>query len=293
MKRVRACLDEFRLYKQKLELVISLERDFGKQAILLGQEGLDTGTEPAWLGDKDGSRLMSLGDPLAGTGRLLIVIDGPGLLASMRRDREFSAAFPEEFRLTAAADPLGQSLGPDFPGLKIVFPADGTGSPAGAWSFRRSFYLLAMALVIALTLFGAYLLWRDVRRDLQLAEMRSQFVASVSHELKTPLTAIRMFAETLRLRRSSDPAVREEYLDTIVKESERLTPPAEQRPRLLQDRAGKQGLPARPRLIGRDHSGNDPGPGISPEAAGIRAEPGDAKTASRTSASTGTVSSRP
>jgi signal transduction histidine kinase len=107
--------------------------------------------------------------------------------------------------------------------LKIVFPAAGTGPAAGAGSFRRSFYLLAMALVIALTLFGAYLLWRDVRRDLKLAEMRSQFVSSVSHELKTPLTAIRMFAETLRLRRASDPALREEYLDTIVKESERLT----------------------------------------------------------------------
>jgi signal transduction histidine kinase len=74
-----------------------------------------------------------------------------------------------------------------------------------------------------LTLFGAYLLWRDVRRDLKLAEMRSQFVSSVSHELKTPLTSIRMFAETLRLQRSKDPKVQEEYLDTIIKESERLS----------------------------------------------------------------------
>jgi len=72
-------------------------------------------------------------------------------------------------------------------------------------------------------LFGAYLLWRDVRRDLQMAELRSQFVSSVSHELKTPLTAIRMFAETLRLGRSKNQKTQRDYLDTIVNESQRLT----------------------------------------------------------------------
>jgi signal transduction histidine kinase len=56
-----------------------------------------------------------------------------------------------------------------------------------------------------------------------LAAMRSHFVAGVSHELKTPLTAIRMYAETLRAGRPRDPSARDEYLDTIVAESERLS----------------------------------------------------------------------
>jgi signal transduction histidine kinase len=78
-------------------------------------------------------------------------------------------------------------------------------------------------LVLSVTLFGAYFVSRDVRRELRLAEMRSRFVSAVSHELKTPLTAIRMFAETLQLGRSSDPETQAEYLETIVNESERLT----------------------------------------------------------------------
>jgi signal transduction histidine kinase len=79
-----------------------------------------------------------------------------------------------------------------------------------------------LALVLGVALFGAYLALRDVNRDLHIAEVRSQFVASVSHELKTPLTSIRMFAETLAMGRSRDERTRSEYLETIVNESERL-----------------------------------------------------------------------
>jgi signal transduction histidine kinase len=56
-----------------------------------------------------------------------------------------------------------------------------------------------------------------------MAELRSQFISSVSHELKTPLTAIRIFAETLLMGRSKHPEASQEYLDTIVNESQRLT----------------------------------------------------------------------
>ncbi len=73
------------------------------------------------------------------------------------------------------------------------------------------------------TAFGATVLWRSLRREVELAETRSQFVASVSHELKTPLTAIRMFAETLEMGRFQDEAARKEYLETISNECDRLS----------------------------------------------------------------------
>ena len=124
--------------------------------------------------------------------------------------------------LEADSDADGELLGAGFPGLKVHFAATASGGLGEAWNLRRWFYLMAVLLVVSATLFGAYLLWSDVRRELEMADMRSRFVSSVSHELKTPLTAIRMFAETLRLR-AAKPETQAEYLDTIVSESERLS----------------------------------------------------------------------
>jgi len=122
---------------------------------------------------------------------------------------------------TTASD--AEPLGPDLPGLVVRFRPAADAAAGEAGSLRSWFYAAALCLVVGVTLFGAYLLWRDVRREVRLAEMRSSFVSAVSHELKTPLTAIRMFAETLRMGRPVDARTQEEYLDTIVNESERLT----------------------------------------------------------------------
>jgi two-component system phosphate regulon sensor histidine kinase PhoR len=80
-----------------------------------------------------------------------------------------------------------------------------------------------LILAVGFTVFGMYLLWRDVRRELALADIRSQFAANVSHELKTPLTAIRMFAEALAMGVKESPEARREYLKTIINETERLS----------------------------------------------------------------------
>lgn len=115
----------------------------------------------------------------------------------------------------------GDALGEAFPGVHVEwtdnrFPGTALqGLPAGIW-------IAALALVLGVAVFGGYLLLRDVNRDVHMTEVRSQFVASVSHELKTPLTAIRMFAETLAMGRARDERTKSEYLDTIVGESERL-----------------------------------------------------------------------
>jgi tetratricopeptide (TPR) repeat protein len=84
-------------------------------------------------------------------------------------------------------------------------------------------YWLIPIFVVGFTMFGGYLLWRDVGRELAIAELRSQFTASVSHELKTPLTSIRMYAEALAMGVHKRPEIKKEYLQTIISESERLS----------------------------------------------------------------------
>jgi signal transduction histidine kinase len=127
------------------------------------------------------------------------------------------------FRFAEAGSP-GEPLGENLPGLRAVLTrGPETSSGAAAPNRQRMFYVLSLSLVIGLSFVGGYLLWRDTRRESRLAELRSQFVSSVSHELKTPLTSIRMFAESLQMKDSAANRRHAEYLDIIVSESERLT----------------------------------------------------------------------
>ncbi|NOX17901.1 MAG: HAMP domain-containing histidine kinase, partial [Chlorobi bacterium] len=63
----------------------------------------------------------------------------------------------------------------------------------------------------------------ETERLVELNELKSLFVSTVSHDLKTPLTSIKMFSEMLRTNRNISPEKRSEYLKIIEGESDRLT----------------------------------------------------------------------
>ncbi len=70
---------------------------------------------------------------------------------------------------------------------------------------------------------GAILVFHDVTRIRQLERTRQEFVANVSHELRTPLSLIKGFVETLLDGAAKDPARRQRFLQTIEKQTDRLT----------------------------------------------------------------------
>ena len=79
------------------------------------------------------------------------------------------------------------------------------------------------AAALATLLIVTWLLLRLVRKERALSELKANFVADVSHELKTPLALISLFAETLQAGRVPSDEKRKEYYSVILRESTRLT----------------------------------------------------------------------
>jgi signal transduction histidine kinase len=89
--------------------------------------------------------------------------------------------------------------------------------------FKRNIYILSLAVVIVALFFGGFLAIRSTAKELKLARLKSDFVATVSHEFRTPLTSIRYMAELLQRGRVREEERKQEYYKTITSESERLS----------------------------------------------------------------------
>jgi len=127
----------------------------------------------------------------------------------------FGASWKRPF----VATEIGETLPHWEVAVYLVDPAKLTRS---AQALRLTLGLVIGVLVLAIGV-GSWLIVADLNRQLTLARQKTDFVSNVSHELKTPLTSIRMFSELLAEGRVADPPKQRSYLGIITAETARLT----------------------------------------------------------------------
>jgi two-component system phosphate regulon sensor histidine kinase PhoR len=87
---------------------------------------------------------------------------------------------------------------------------------------RAETNLILLLLLIIILFVGGWFIFRNIKKEIALAKIKSDFVSNVSHELRTPLALISMFAETLEMGRVRSEEKKNEYYTIISHETARL-----------------------------------------------------------------------
>jgi len=118
---------------------------------------------------------------------------------------------------------VAAEIGEALPHWEVaVYLLDPARAGRSASTLKLTLGLLIALLVLAIAV-GSWLIVADLHRQLRLARQKTDFVSNVSHELKTPLTSIRMFTEMLAEGRVPDESKRQHFLGIITAETARLT----------------------------------------------------------------------
>jgi signal transduction histidine kinase len=88
---------------------------------------------------------------------------------------------------------------------------------------RERLFGALIGAVVLTALAGVLAARRGFYQQLRLGEMKSNFVSSVSHELRAPVASMRLLSEALERGKVCDPAKQQEYHRFLVQESRRLT----------------------------------------------------------------------
>ena len=148
-----------------------------------------------------------------------------------------SAAFNSDIAIRIA-DKDGESIYENASGKQAYIHKENFSVPFNIWQAeiglknsninsvaRANFWnnLLLMLSVLGFLVLGLFLMIRATNREIQLAQVKSAFVSNVSHELKTPLSLIRLFVEVLELGYVKSDEKVKEYYRVINDESRRLS----------------------------------------------------------------------
>lgn len=182
-----------------------------------------------------GERLYVVRHPIP-DGEIMILMSNEGLASALDGYQAELAGSDAQFRVFdvdgqhiagesgEGAPPIASvPLPPGFPeGRAELFFADGDifNKTAGR---QIAAYIWTAVLVILMLLVVGIFAFYAVGRQIRLNRMKNDFIATVSHELKTPLASMRLLVDTLLEGRTRDKQHAEEYLQMIARENERLT----------------------------------------------------------------------
>ncbi len=109
-----------------------------------------------------------------------------------------------------------------FPPWKMEF-YESQAEGVGFAGLSRSFYFWTILTLVVVLTFGAVLIGRTIAHEMEILKLKSDFVSSVSHEFKTPLTSIRALAERLQGDKAIDSARMKQYFSLISQNADQLT----------------------------------------------------------------------
>ena len=153
------------------------------------------------------------------TSNLLVAFDDEVLTSYRKTYSRFSQAVSIQRNASQNDNALlyRQSMNAPFGRLQLLYTVSSLPPGPGA----RVLFWVTFALASVLC-GGFYLLYRTALKQINLAKQQQNFVSSVSHELKTPLTSIRMYSEILKEGWPNEEK-KQQYYDYIHNESERLS----------------------------------------------------------------------
>jgi two-component system, OmpR family, phosphate regulon sensor histidine kinase PhoR len=88
---------------------------------------------------------------------------------------------------------------------------------------RTQSNLLLIILADFIFILGAFVVFRNIRKEMKLTIIKSDFISNVSHEIRTPLALISMYIETLEMDRIKSEEKKKEYYRVIFNETHRLS----------------------------------------------------------------------
>jgi signal transduction histidine kinase len=109
-----------------------------------------------------------------------------------------------------------------FPPWKIQISRVSSNNERGIHLFK-SYYFWSILTLLMILIFGTSLLIRTISREREIIAIKSDFIASVSHELKTPLTSIKALTERLIAGKVKSPEKMHEYFTIIEQDANKLT----------------------------------------------------------------------